>query len=64
MAHCVQLTEEQSQQWDEGSWPSIRLEDDIFEYCFSRNMREPVVVMTADHRIAFALGADQRRASL
>ena len=61
MARCYQLTPEQSAQWDEGSWPSIALEDDVFEFCYLYNIREPVVVVTDDHRIAFALGTDQRR---
>jgi hypothetical protein len=62
MARCLQLTTEQSRQWDEGSWSSIALEDDIFELCYKQNMREPVIVVTSEKKIAFALDANQRRA--
>jgi len=61
MARCYQLTPAQSAQWNEGSWPSIALEDDIFEWAYRLNIWEPIIVVTSDHRIAFAVGADQRR---
>jgi hypothetical protein len=62
MARCYQLSPAQSQQWQEGSWPSLALEDDIFEWAYRFNIREPIIVVTSDKHIAFALTADQRRA--
>ena len=62
MARCYQLTPDQSQQWEEGSWPSIALEDTIFEWAWAQGIREEVIVVTSDHRIAFALTPAQRRA--
>jgi hypothetical protein len=62
MARCYQLTPAQSAQWNEGSWPSIALEDTIFEWAYRLNIREEIIVVTSDHRMAFALTADQRRA--
>jgi len=43
MARCYQLSPAQSQQWDEGSWPSIQLEDTIFEWAYRLNIREPII---------------------
>jgi len=62
MARCFQLSPEQSQQWQEGSWPSLALEDDVFEWAYRLNIREPVIVVPSDKQIAFAMTADQRRA--
>jgi len=62
MARCYQLSPEQSRDWNEGSWPSIALEDTIYEWCYAQNIKEPVVVMTHDHQIAFALTAQGVRA--
>ena len=62
MARCYQLTAEQSQQWEEGSWPSIQLEDEILHWAYRINIYEPIIVVTSDKQIAFALTADQRRA--
>ena len=62
MARCYQLSAEQSAQWHEGSWPSLALEDTIFEWMYRENIREPVIVVTSDHHIAFALTPEQRRA--
>ena len=55
MARLFQLTTEQSRDWDEGGWLSLELEDDVIEWADRYNVREPVVVVTSDHRIAFAL---------
>jgi hypothetical protein len=62
MARCFQLTPEQSAEWREGSWPSLALEDDVFEWAYRQNIREPIIVVTSDKQIAFALTAGQRRA--
>jgi hypothetical protein len=55
MARCYQLTVEQSRAWDEGGWLSLELEDEVIEWTDRFNVREPVIVVTSDHRIAFAL---------
>jgi hypothetical protein len=62
MARCFQLTPEQSEQWREGSWPSIELENDVFDWAYRHNIREEIIVVTSDKKIAFAMTADQRRA--
>jgi hypothetical protein len=55
MARCYQLTAEQSRAWDEGGWLSLELEDDVIEWAQRYNVYEPVIVVTHDHRMAFAL---------
>jgi len=55
MARLYQLSKEQSRWWDEGGWLSVELEDDVIEWADRYNVREPVVVVLSDHRIAFAL---------
>ena len=55
MARCYQFTDEQSRAWDEGGWLSVELEDHVIEWAQRYNVYEPVVVVTSDHRIAFAL---------
>ncbi len=62
MARLYQLTEDQSHAWDEGGWLSVELEDDVIEWADRHNVREPVVVVLSDHRIAFALTAQGVRA--
>jgi hypothetical protein len=58
MARCYQLTETQSRDWQEGSWPSIALEDEVFEWAVRFAPHENVVVVTSDHQIAFFLTAE------
>ena len=55
MARLYQLSDEQSRSWEEGGWLSVELEDDVIEWADRYNVREPVVVVLSDHRIAFAL---------
>jgi hypothetical protein len=62
MARCYQLTPQQSQQWEEGSWPSLALEDEIFEWAYRLNIHEPIIVVTSDKRIAFAVLGEARHA--
>ena len=62
MARLYQLTAAQSRAWDEGGWLSLELEDDVIEWADQYNVREPVVVVTHDHRIAFALTERGERA--
>jgi hypothetical protein len=62
MARCYQLTEEQSRAWDEGGWLSIELEEEVIEWADRHHVREPVIVVTRTHTIAFALTAHGVRA--
>jgi hypothetical protein len=61
MARCIELTEQQSRDWDEGGWLSLRIQDDILDQVERLRWHEPVVVITSDKQIAFALGHDGRR---
>jgi hypothetical protein len=54
-ARCYQFTREESRAWDQGGWLSLELEDDAVEWTQKWNIHEPVIVVTHDHRIAFAL---------
>ena len=63
MARCYQLSPDQSRTWDEdGPWPSIALEEDIIDWAYRHNIREPIIVITAQKQIAFALTAQGWRA--
>jgi hypothetical protein len=55
MARCYQRTAEQSRAWDEGGWLSLELEEDVLEWAQRHNVSESVIVLTSDHRVAFAL---------
>jgi hypothetical protein len=62
MARLYQLTDDQSRAWDVSGWLSVELADDVIEWAQRYNLYEPVVVVTSDHRIAFALTARGGRA--
>jgi hypothetical protein len=62
MARCLELTSEQSRTWDQGGWLSLEIEDEVIDLAARNHWYEPVIVVTADKRIAFALGHDGRRA--
>jgi hypothetical protein len=62
MARCYQLTVAESRQWDEGGWLSVELEDTVIEWTQRYNIYEPVIVVTSDHKIAFALTEKGHRA--
>ena len=57
MARCYQLTPVQSQQWNEGGWLSLEIQDDIVEWAERYAPHQPMVVVTHDHKICFALTA-------
>jgi hypothetical protein len=62
MARCYQLTPEESQDWEEGSWPSLAVEDAIFEWATRFNVNEPIIVVTDLGAIAFAVVGRERHA--
>ena len=63
MAKCYQFSTEQTRLWNEGDgWTTWRLEEDVLDWTMQFNIREPVVVVTSDHKIAFALTAQGVRA--
>ena len=62
MARCYQLTEAQSRDWEEGSWPSLALEQEVLDWAWANNVYELIIVVTSTHQIAFALTEQQTRA--
>jgi hypothetical protein len=50
-----QLTLEQLQQWDEGGWLSLEIQEDVIEDLDHHHITEAVVVQLADGRTAFAV---------
>jgi hypothetical protein len=62
MARCIELTPAQSREWDEGGWLSLRIQDDILDLAERQHWYEPVIVITAEKKIAFALTHELRRA--
>jgi hypothetical protein len=63
MARCIELTPEQSREWTEGGgWLSLAIEDDIIDLVERNHWYEPIVVITSDKKIAFALTHEGRRA--
>jgi hypothetical protein len=51
----IQLSPEQSAQWEQGRWLSLRIQDDIFEEVQRQGITEPVVVTLDTGAILFAM---------
>ena len=50
-----QLSLEQSQQWNEGGWLSLEIQETIVEDLEYHHITEAVIVQLADGRTAFAV---------
>ena len=56
MARCYQLTPADSARWNHGdAWDSLQIEDAVMAWAERNHIRQPVIVVTDQKKIAFAL---------
>jgi hypothetical protein len=62
MARCYTLSTTQTRLWLDGDgWDAWRIEEDVIDWTIRYRIKEPVVVVTSTHRIAFAVTAQGER---